>query len=82
VAVRAGKDGDPAAYWEHQGVRQAVLAAISSLPESQRVVTVLVYIDGYSQQEVVAFLEVSLDMVKKRLERARRQLGSSRIFSN
>jgi RNA polymerase sigma-70 factor (ECF subfamily) len=79
LALRADEDVDPAAHWEHQEVRQAVLAAISSLPETQRVVTVLVYIDGYSQQEVAEFLELSLDTVKKRLERARRRLRERMI---
>jgi RNA polymerase sigma-70 factor (ECF subfamily) len=79
VTAPATEDGDPAAHWEHQEAHQAILAAIQALPETQQVVTVLVYVDGYSQQEVAAFLEISLDTVKKRLERARRQLRERMI---
>ncbi|MCE7984276.1 MAG: sigma-70 family RNA polymerase sigma factor [Caldilinea sp. CFX5] len=48
--------------------------AIETLSATQRLTTILVYIDGYSQQEVAAFLNVSVETVKKRLERARKQL--------
>jgi RNA polymerase sigma-70 factor (ECF subfamily) len=79
VSVPANEDVDPVARWEHQEVRRAVWAAIHALPETQRVVAVLVYVDGYSQQEVATFLELSLDTVKKRWERARRQLRERMI---
>jgi RNA polymerase sigma factor (sigma-70 family) len=59
---------------EDKETREQIQAAIQALPESQRMATVLYYIDGYSQNEVAEFLEVSVDAVKKRLQRARERL--------
>ena len=41
--------------------------------------TILYYVDGYSQREIAAFLEVSVDAVKKQLQRARSQLQERMI---
>lgn len=60
-------------------LRDDLWCAIQALSATQRMVTILVYIDGYSQQEVAAFLNVSVDTVKKRLERARNQLRERMI---
>jgi len=57
-----------------QQARERVLAGIQALPEGQRLATILFYINGYSQEEVAEFLEVSVDAVKKRLHRARNRL--------
>jgi RNA polymerase sigma factor (sigma-70 family) len=59
---------------ESQQMRERVLAAIQMLPDGQRLVTILFYINGYSQREIAGFLEVSVDAVKKRLQRARNRL--------
>jgi ankyrin repeat protein len=40
---------------------------------------VLYYIDGYSQSEVAVFLEMSVDAVKKQLQRARNRLQERMI---
>lgn len=63
---------------EHE-LRDQIWRAIEALSATQRLTTILVYIDGYSQQEVAAFLNVSVDTVKKRLERARTQLRARMI---
>ncbi len=55
-------------------MQEQIRAAIQALPEPQRMATVLYYIDGYSQNEVAEFLGISVDAVKKRLQRAREQL--------
>jgi RNA polymerase sigma-70 factor (ECF subfamily) len=65
---------DPAAAAEERELGEQIRAAIQSLPTDQRLVAVLCYIDGYSQREVAVFLEVSVDAVKKRLQRARGRL--------
>lgn len=70
---------EPAAVIERQELRDRIQAAIRELPEAQRMATVLFYIDGYSQQEVADFMEVSVDAVKKRLQRARQQLKERMI---
>ncbi|MEZ4735283.1 MAG: sigma-70 family RNA polymerase sigma factor [Caldilineaceae bacterium] len=64
---------------EQHELRDDLWRAIAALSATQRLTTILVYIDGYSQQEVAAFLNVSIDTVKKRLERARTQLRARMI---
>lgn len=69
----AGK-GDPALLFDEQASHQAVRQAIAQLPPRQRVVTVLYYLNGLSQQEIVDYLELPLTTVKKQLFDARRKL--------
>ncbi len=64
----------PLAALERKELREAILAAVHSLPEAQRLATVLYYIDGYSQDEVAGFLEIPAAAVRKRLQRARGEL--------
>jgi RNA polymerase sigma factor (sigma-70 family) len=64
----------PLAALEAQEMKEQIQAAIQALSEPQRVATVLYYIDGYSQNEVAEFLGISVDAVKKRLQRARERL--------
>jgi RNA polymerase sigma factor (sigma-70 family) len=52
----------------------AVREAIAALPENERMVTLLFYINDYSRAEVGAFLGISPVMVKKRLASARTRL--------
>jgi len=65
---------DPADQAERQELRDSVLRAIRCLPAHQREVTTLYYINGYSQNEIAAFLEVPVSTVKSRLHTSRRQL--------
>jgi type II secretory ATPase GspE/PulE/Tfp pilus assembly ATPase PilB-like protein len=53
--------------------------AIQSLPEGERVVTVLFYISEYSQPEIAAFLGLATITVKKRLAAARSRLKERMI---
>jgi RNA polymerase sigma factor (sigma-70 family) len=69
----------PAASVERGEMQQAVHAAIHALPESQRLVTLLFYIAGYSQKEIAALLELPVATVKKRLQYARKQLKERMI---
>lgn len=54
--------------------REQVLAAVRALPGHERDAVLLYYIDGYSQHEVAAFLEVTEPALRKRLQRARDHL--------
>lgn len=54
--------------------RQSVQSAIGALPPQQRLAIALFYVEGYSQQEIAAFLEVPVSTVKKRLFDARHNL--------
>lgn len=59
---------------ERSELRDFVMDAIHRLPESQRTVTTLFYINGYSQSEIGAFLEIPSKTVKSRLHSARNRL--------
>ena len=51
-----------------------VLAALMNLPESLKSVIYLHYIEGYKTAEIADMLGISLNAVKKRLERGRKAL--------
>jgi RNA polymerase sigma factor (sigma-70 family) len=63
---------DQAAETREMGV--AVLHAVQNLPEHQRAVTTLFYINGYSEKDISEFLEVPITTVKKRLHDSRSKL--------
>ena len=65
---------DPAAALETVELRDSVRAAVARLPENQRLALTLHHLDGYSQKEVAAFLELPVSTVKKRIFDARRAL--------
>ena len=65
---------DPSALMEAREVQENVQSAISMLPESQRLPLTLFHLDGYSQKEVAAFLELPVSTVKKRIFDARNSL--------
>ena len=64
----------PSQAAEDREMRDKVLAAIRSLPEQQREVTTLFYINGYSQNDIAEFLEVPAGTVKSRLAASRNRL--------
>ncbi len=64
----------PAAALEKRETERTVLRCVQGLPEKERTVTTLFYINGYSLAEVGSFLEVPLTTVKSRLFSARSQL--------
>ena len=67
-------EDDPAQAAERRQLRERVHDAVHALPEDERAVTTLFYINGYSQAEVGAFLEVPVTTVKNRLHAARAKL--------
>ncbi len=64
----------PAETVETRESRETVLRAVQDLPAHERQVTALYYIDGYSQREIAAFLEVPASTVKSRLYASRQRL--------
>jgi RNA polymerase sigma factor (sigma-70 family) len=68
-----GRDQPPEAL-EKREMEEAVLECVRELPEHERTVTALFYINGYSLSEVGSFLEVPLTTVKSRLFSARKRL--------
>ena len=65
---------DPHELAEQSEMRDRVIGAIRALPENERVVTALFYINGYSHDDIAGFLEVPLSTVKSRLHTARTRL--------
>jgi RNA polymerase sigma factor (sigma-70 family) len=74
AAVAVASEAGPAEAAAGQEMRERVLEAVQSLPEHQRTVTALFYIDGYSQNDIAAFLSVPVTTVKKRLHDSRKRL--------
>jgi RNA polymerase sigma factor (sigma-70 family) len=70
---------DPASAVERNEMAEQVLAAIRSLPEDQRTVTTLFYINGYSQRDVAEFLDWPVTTVNNRLHAARKKLKERMI---
>ena len=69
----------PAETAQRRELQDRVLQAIQALPENQREVTSLFYINGYSQKDIAEFLEVPLTPVKKRLADSRSKLKQRMI---
>ena len=79
VPLEAGVNAstaDPGPHFsaERQELVTKVLQAINELPENERLVTTLFYVDGYTQSDIGEFLEVPVSTVNKRLYSARQRL--------
>ena len=74
ATTMAGHDTGTAQLSKDNEMQQEVLEAIRTLPERERTVTTLFYINGYSQKEIGEFLEVPVTTVKKRLYNSRKKL--------
>jgi RNA polymerase sigma factor (sigma-70 family) len=71
---------DPATEVEVRDLQDRVLAAIGSLPEHERIVTMLFYIEKHSQNEIAQFLEEPVTTINKRLYSARQRLKESLLY--
>ena len=67
----ASPHGDPESGLHYR----QVVAAVESLPEAQRVVMLLVAVEGFSYREAAEFLDVPVGTVMSRLSRARALVG-------
>lgn len=65
---------NPATLFERREMGEVVRYAIDTLPEHERIVTLLFYGTGYALKDIAAFLEVPPTTVKKRLYDARQRL--------
>ena len=70
-------DPGPHISAERQQLLTRVLQAINALPENERLVTTLFYVNGYTQADIGEFLEVPVSTVNKRLYSARQRLKDS-----
>ena len=66
---------DPAAETEDKELREQVRRRVADLPEHERAITVLFYLDGYSQREIAQAVGVPVKTVKSRLYSSRRRLS-------
>jgi RNA polymerase sigma factor (sigma-70 family) len=70
----ASTASDPHVAAEKLELVDRVLAEIKGLPEHERMVTTLFYVNDYSQLEISAFLELPVSTIGKRLFSARQRL--------
>ena len=54
--------------------QQEILTELFELPVKQRTVIYLYYVEGYQMKEIAAILGISVQAVKKRMQRGREQL--------
>jgi RNA polymerase sigma factor (sigma-70 family) len=79
TAVGAPSAGmDPADAAERRELAERVMAAVRALPDEQRPVTTLYYVNGYSQREIAEFLELPVTTVNNRLHASRKRLREER----
>jgi RNA polymerase sigma-70 factor (ECF subfamily) len=64
----------PDEVYEQKALRESVMKAIEDLPEKQRLVVTLFYIDDLSYKEIADFLDVPVSTVQSRLQVARQKL--------
>jgi RNA polymerase sigma factor (sigma-70 family) len=74
VTELASHQPGPAELTERRAFQEEVRQAIQSLPEPQRAVVTLFYINQHSQEEIAAFLGIPSATVKTRLFAARKRL--------
>lgn len=75
VRAEIEQPGDmPDAELLREEAHGALWAAVSALPEAQREVVLLYYTEPRSQEEVAAYLSISVAAVKGRLRRAKEEL--------
>lgn len=65
---------DPVFAAEQRILHEDLHTAVHALPEHERIVTELFYLNGYSQQEIAEHLHLPLTTIKKRLQYAREHL--------
>jgi RNA polymerase sigma-70 factor (ECF subfamily) len=73
----ASPEPDPQFNAEQRDLRAKVLAEIQGLPEKERLVTTLFYVNGYTHSDIGEFLELPVSTVNKRLHSARQRLKKS-----
>ena len=74
AAKKAAHSPSPEDVAERDQLLARVLNAIRALPDNQRLVTTLFYVNGYTQADIGDFLELPVSTVNKRLYTARQQL--------
>ncbi len=76
---RCADEPDPQTRVADREMWETVLRAIQTLSTPLRQATTLFYVNGYSHQQISAFLEVPVNTVKSRLNASRRQLNERAV---
>lgn len=79
VSGIASTSPGPADLVEEREARERILRAILALPQPERDVTVLFYIEDHSQRDVAGFLNLPVTTVNNRLRSARKHLKEERL---
>lgn len=66
--------GDPVNSLEEREKQDEIYSIVQTLPDAQRSVVLLYYINDYTQREIATFLSIPVGTVKTRLHYARKQL--------
>ncbi|MDP6037318.1 MAG: sigma-70 family RNA polymerase sigma factor [Candidatus Latescibacteria bacterium] len=64
----------PDTAFEMQNLRQRIIDAIADLPDHERLITELFYLEGYSQRDISRLTDVPVRTVKSRLYSSRQRL--------
>jgi RNA polymerase sigma factor (sigma-70 family) len=80
-AATRSNDPGPDRSAERHDLLAKVLQAVKALPENERLVTTLFYVNGYTQADIAEFLEAPVSTVNKRLYSARQRLKQSVVES-
>jgi len=64
---------------EQRAMHQDIIRSVLALPEAQRLVVNLVYIEGYRYKEAADILEIPIGTVMSRLAAARTQLSTKLV---
>jgi RNA polymerase sigma factor (sigma-70 family) len=71
----------PAEAAEDREALDRVLAAINTLPDAERIATILFYIHDHSQKDVAGFLNIPVTTVNNRLRNARKHLRQGELIA-
>jgi RNA polymerase sigma factor (sigma-70 family) len=77
-----GSFESPETHMERQEQEDAIRRLIRTLPQKQRLVTELFYMDGLSQSDIAQFLEIKSSTVRKRLFDSRKRLKKEMAMTN
>ncbi|MCL4499187.1 MAG: sigma-70 family RNA polymerase sigma factor [Chloroflexi bacterium] len=72
--LHAGSEYNPDAVLQRREMRERIARAITQLPPDYRIVEVLRDVQGLSYEEVAKAADLSVDVVRTRIARARRML--------
>ena len=74
IPASASAGTNPAKEWEKGLTRQAVLSALSELPEMQRMTVTLYDLEGYSHREIAEILEIAVGTSRAHVHHGRKAL--------